>query len=110
MNMNLQDQRSLAVSRLLKRIDLSDADAEGTWEFLTDNVCAELRTLGAILFAIDQLYVEMDGPGDNKAEFYDRIAYLILKAMDMTKSLGGDIECASAEIRKIASGSRPTVR
>ena len=94
---------SITVSKLLKGIDLKNANDEAKWKRLTDSLGAELRNITALLFAIDQLYIELDVPGSHQGqvgEVYDSIAYLILLAKDMTKELGNEVEQARLNIEQ----------
>ena len=112
MSKTLKKPESMTVSKLLKGVDLVNAKDEVKWKQLTDSLGAELRNIGAMLFAIDQLYIELDCPGgygSQQSEVYDSIAYLILLAKDMTKGLGEDVEQARLNIEQTAYFSPPAL-
>ena len=112
MSKTMKKPESITVSKLLKGMDLVNAREQDKWEQLTDSLGAELRNIGAILFAIDQLYIELDCPGgygSQQGEVYDSIAYLILAAKGMTKGLGEDVEQACLNIKQTAYCSPPVL-
>ena len=103
MSKTMKKPESITVSKLLKGIDLENANDEAKWKQLTDSLGAELRNITALLFAIDQLYIELDVPGSHQGqvgEVYDSIAYLILLAKDMTKELGDEVDQARLNIEQ----------
>jgi hypothetical protein len=109
MSETLKKQESITVSKLLQGMDLVNAREETKWERLTDSLGAELRNITAVLFAVDQLYVELDSQGDHRGEFYDSVAYLIILAKDMTTDLGEAVDQACLNIKQTAYFSPPVL-
>ena len=109
MSETLKKTESLTVSKLLKGIDLVNVKEGAKWKQLTDSLGGELRNIKAMLFAIDQLYIELDSRGGHQGEVYDSIAYLIVLAKDMTADLEDEVEQACRNIEQTAYFSPPVL-